>query len=66
MFALFLSGSKQNAVLLEMEERKEEGMLKARVGWGCSRNESFTLAGFLRLQQGAFGLCHVSVTCHTC
>ena len=33
MFALFLSGSKQNAVLLEREERKEEkGMLKARVG----------------------------------
>lgn len=31
MFALFLSGSKQNPVLLEMEERKK-GILKAGVG----------------------------------
>lgn len=67
MFALFLSGSKQNAVLLEMEEGKEEkGMLKARVGWGCSRNESFALAVFPRSQQDAFRLWDVSVTCHTC
>lgn len=64
MFALFLLGSMQNAVLLQMEEGKEEkGMQEASGGRECFRNGSLTLPGF---PAGCLQVWHVSVPCHTC